>query len=124
MLSLMLYAATRQRSSLARRALGVLVVACLLVAPAMSMAMDLHELSHGVQHLQAGHEVADPDHGEDQDGLHSVLHGVHMCGHGVGIPPSLVTLTITGGSVPLLAQPDPRRPSAASSLLFRPPRQN
>ena len=118
------FATLQHKSSLTRRTLGILVALCLLVTPVISMATDLHELSHGAQHLQAGHEVTDPDHGDAPDGVHAVLHGVHVCDSGVGIPPSLVPVILSGVPVSVFPQLDTRRGSAGTNLLFRPPRQN
>jgi len=102
--------------------LGVMIAFCLATAPMLSMASDLHELSHGIEHLQQEHAIADPDHDEEQDGIHSVLHGVHSCGHGVGILPEVVALKLSCNSGAPAAQQDIWRGSTGPDLLFRPPR--
>jgi hypothetical protein len=114
----------RHRSSTSRRVLGALVAFCLLTAPLVSTAVEMHELSHGAQHLQLGHEVTEPDHGDTPDGLHAILHGVHSCCHAVGVFPNPVALIVSTESVPSPAQLDACYGSAGPDLLFRPPRQN
>ena len=113
------------------RPLAVLVALCLLVAPVLSRAMDLHELSHETQgSVQADHHEPGHPHVDDQDdddgpgGLHAVLHGVHVCGHGLGIPPSLTAAILSNAPVPPVLQPDVLPASATPNLLFRPPRQD
>ena len=104
--------------------LGVLVAFCLATAPMLSLAGDLHELSHGVEHLQQGHAIADPDHDEEQDGIHTVLHGLHSCGHGIGILPDAVSLKLACNSVAPIVQQYVWRGSTNPDLLFRPPRRS
>ena len=103
--------------------LGVLVAFCMATAPTLSAAIDLHELSHGAQHLEQGHALVDADHDEDEGGILSTLHGVHFCGHGVGILPEVLSLKLAHHSVPPIGQQDIWRGSTGPELLFRPPRQ-
>jgi hypothetical protein len=114
----------RHRSSASRRALGALVAFCLLVAPLVSTAMEMHELSHGAQHLQLGHEVTEPDHGDAPGGLHAILHGVHACCHAVGVFPNTVSLIVATESVSSPAQQDAWHGSTGPDQLFRPPQRN
>ena len=88
----------------------------------MSMASDLHELSHDARHAHIGQDAADEQHEDIPGSLHAALHGVHVCGHGIAIPPSVMPLVLSGEHVSLLPQSDHLPASAASSLLFRPPR--
>ena len=88
------------------------------------MAADLHELSHDATHVHIGHDAADEQHEDIPGGLHAALHGVHVCGHGIAIPPSVMPLVLSGERESLLPHSDDLPASAASSLLFRPPRQS
>ena len=127
----MRYLMLQQRPGLTSRPLAVLVALCLLLSPVIGMATAMHELSHEAQEIaqshqhQSQHDHAD-DHDEDdsQPGLHSVLHGVHVCGHGIGIPPSLMPPVAADAIMSRVLQPDALAVSAAPNLLFRPPRQN
>lgn len=113
------------------RPLAAVVVLCLLFAPVISLAMDLHALSHDAQEAaQAHHPQSNHDHADDHDGddspspLHDVLHGVHVCGHGLGIPPSLTLPALTSAPVSPILQSDTGQANAPTNPLFRPPRQN
>ncbi|MEP7311600.1 MAG: hypothetical protein ABI859_03390 [Pseudomonadota bacterium] len=129
MLSAMPYVALRHRLFMTSRPLAVLVALCLLIAPMLSMAMDLHGLSHEAQGtVQADHYEPAHHHGVDHDddapgGLHALLH-VHLCGHGMGIPPSLSLPELLSSPVPSVLQPAMLVLSAEPNLLFRPPRQD
>jgi hypothetical protein len=131
----MRYTALSQRRCIRSRFFAVLVAVSVSLAPVLSMAMDLHELAHesGVAAAGLAHH-ASPDHhsvdasvpGDDDapGGLHAVLHSVHCCGHGLGIPPSLIPLTLSSASLAPIPQPDELQISAVSALLFRPPRRD
>ena len=65
----MSFAAPRYRSSLTRRVLGALMAFCLATAPMLSMASDLHELSHGVEHLQRNMPLPIPTMRRNREGF-------------------------------------------------------
>jgi hypothetical protein len=111
-------------SRLSRQLLGVLVAFCMATTPTLSAAIDLHELSHGAQHLEQGHALVDADHDDEEGGILSTLHGVHFCGHGVGILPEVLSLKLSSEPVAPTELQDIWRGSAGPDLLFRPPRQS
>ncbi len=110
------------------RPLAVLVALCLLIAPVVSMAMELHDLSHAAQEAAQAHHVSHHDHTDDHDeddmpsGLHAVLHGVTFCGQGLGILPSGTSPALADAPGPSALQEDIVQASVPPGLLFRPPR--